>query len=269
MCHRSTIYSQESNQEIEIVSERIRLSYVDPLRCVELLKLYGVNVGNPSQAVDRTKLPIVVPMPETKFHETIPDHTKVFPKTETDPINEILLFFDEQKPEDTGRVRRIIREQIDLPARKIMIEAMVLEISSQALDELGVQWDFNPGQASNGNFINQKLDGANDNLVVGKIAYPASSTAQLDATVTNVFSEFDIRLQALVEKGSAQILSRPSVLTLDNRMAYINVSEKIPVANTKFVKDYVRLGDFREIMAGIELAVRPRVNDDGTEVSFK
>ena len=42
-----------------------------------------------------------------------------------------------------------------------------------------------------------------------------------------MFREFDIRLQALVEKGSAQILSRPSVLTLDNRMAYINVSEKI------------------------------------------
>ena len=40
-------------------------------------------------------------------------------------------------------------------------------------------------------------------------------------------------------------------------MAYINVSEKIPVANTKFVKDYVSSVDFREIMAGIELAVRP------------
>ena len=146
--------AQEVNEEIEIASERLRLSYVDPLRCVELLKLYGVNVGSPSLAVDRTKLPVVVPMPETKFHETIPDHTKVFPKTETDPINEILLFYDEQKPEDTGRVRRIIREQIDLPARKIMIEAMVLEISSQALDELGVQWDFNPDKASNGNFIN-------------------------------------------------------------------------------------------------------------------
>ena len=261
--------AQEVNEEIEIASERLRLSYVDPLRCVELLKLYGVNVGSPSLAVDRTKLPVVVPMPETKFHETIPDHTKVFPKTETDPINEILLFYDEQKPEDTGRVRRIIREQIDLPARKIMIEAMVLEISSQALDELGVQWDFNPDKASNGNLINQKLDGANDSLVLGKIAYPRASTAQFDATVTNVFREFDIRLQALVEKGSAQILSRPSVLTLDNRMAYINVSEKIPVANTKFVKDYVSSVDFREIMAGIELAVRPRVNDDGTEVSLQ
>ena len=258
----------QEEEGIEIASERLRLSYVDPVRCIELLKLYGISVGSPSQEVDRTKLPVVVPMPETKFHETIPDHTKAFPKTETDPINEILLFYNEQKPEETGRVRRIIREQIDLPARKIMIEAMVLEISSQALDELGVQWGFNSDKANGGNFVNKKLDGANDSLVLGQIAYPAGS-AQLDATVTNVFREFDIRLQALVEKGSAQILSRPSVLTLDNRMAYINVSEKIPVANTKFVKDYVSSVDFREIMAGIELAVRPRVNDDGTEVSLQ
>jgi general secretion pathway protein D len=261
--------AQEGDDEIEVASERLRLSYVDPVRCIELLKLYGVSVGSLSQEVDRSNLPVVVPMPETKFHETIPDHAKAFPKTETDPINEILLFYNEQKPEETGRVRRIIREQIDLPARKIMIEAMVLEISSQALDELGVQWGFNSGKAREGNFLNKKLDGANDSLVLGQIAYPAASTAQLDATVTNVFREFDVRLQALVEKGSAQILSRPSVLTLDNRMAYINVSEKIPVANTKFVKDYVSSVDFREIMAGIELAVRPRVNDDGTEVSLQ
>ena len=270
MCLDLTIEleAQRKNEDIEIASERLRLSYVDPIRCIELLKLYGVSVGSPSQEVDRSKLPVVVPMPETKFHETIPDHAKAFPKTETDPINEILLFYNEQKPEETGRVRRIIREQIDLPARKIMIEAMVLEISSQALDELGVQWGFNSDKANGGNFVNKKLDGANDSLVLGQIAYPAGS-AQLDATVTNVFREFDIRLQALVEKGSAQILSRPSVLTLDNRMAYINVSEKIPVANTKFVKDYVSSVDFREIMAGIELAVRPRVNDDGTEVSLQ
>ena len=269
LCIYYALNAEEKDERVEVASERIRLSYVDPLRCIDLLKLYGVNVGSPSQPVDQNKLPVVVLMPETKFHETVPDHTKAFPKTETDPINEILLFFDEQKPEATGRVRRIIREQIDLPARKIMIEAMVLEISSQALDELGVQWDLNPDRTGEGNFIKQKLDGTNNSLVFGSIVHPSVSSAQLDATVTNVFREFDIRLQALVEKRSAQILSRPSVLTLDNRMAYINVSEKIPVANTKFVKDYVSSVDFREIMAGIELAVRPRVNEDGTEVSLQ
>jgi len=101
MCLDLTIEleAQGQNEEIDIASERLRLSYVDPVRCIELLKLYGVSVGSPSQEVDRTKLPVVVPMPETKFHETIPDHAKAFPKTETDPINEILLFYNEQKPE--------------------------------------------------------------------------------------------------------------------------------------------------------------------------
>ena len=87
--------------------------------------------------------------------------------------------------------------------------------------------------------------------------------------MTNVFREFDVRFRHLWRKGLRSDSLRPSVLTLDNRMAYINVSEKIPVANTKFVKDYVSSVDFREIMAGIELAVSPRVNDDGTEVSSR
>ena len=271
----STLFGQNSENtrgvEIEMKSERIRLSYVDPSRCAQLLNFYGVTIGDPKKPIDPTQLPVVVAVPETAFHETIPDHEKVFPQTETDPINELLLFFDAAAPEKAGRVRRIIQEQIDLPARKIMIEAMVLEISSQALDQLGVEWDFNSGGEgiSDNNFIQDKLDGANDSLVLGKIAYPAAGSAQLDATITNVFSEFNVRLQALVEDGSAQVLSRPSVLTLDNRMAFINVSERIPIANTKFVKDYVSAVDFRDVVAGIQLAVRPRINRDGTEVSLQ
>lgn len=256
-----------------MTSERIRLSYVDPARCTQLLQLYGVSIGSPSTPVDPKKLPVVVPLPTTKFHETIPDHEKVFPQTEVDPINELLLFYDPSIPEAAGKIRRIIKEQVDLPARKIMIEAMVLEISSSALDELGVQWDFNRGSTavSDSNFVNTKLDGANKDgtLLIGSIAYPDPTSAQLDATITNVFREFNIRLKALVQDGSAQVLSRPSVLTLDNRMAYINVSEKIPIANTKFVKDYVSAVDFRDVTAGIELAVRPRINQDGTEVSLQ
>ena len=263
----------EEATEPSMKSERIRLSYVDPARCTQLLQLYGVSIGKPTEAVDPTKLPVVVPLPTTKFHETIPDHEKVFPQTEVDPINELLLFYDPTMPEEAGRIRRIIKEQVDLPARKIMIEAMVLEISSSALDELGVQWDFNRGGSSisDANFVNTKLDGANPDgsLLIGSIAYPDPGNAQLDATITNVFREFNVRLKALVQDGSAQVLSRPSVLTLDNRMAYINVSEKIPIANTKFVKDYVSAVDFRDVTAGIELAVRPRINQDGTEVSLQ
>jgi general secretion pathway protein D len=262
-----SLQTNSLNGEPGMVSERIRLSYVDPVRCSQLLNFYGVNLGDPKKPIDKNNLPVVVAIPQTTFHETVPDHEKVFPQTETDPINELLLFYDPSQPEEAGKIRRIITEQIDLPARKIMIEAMVLEISSQELDQLGVQWNYT-GVASDNNFANKHLDGAGSSLLLGSVEYPVSG-AQLDATVTNVFREFNVRLKALVQDGSAQVLSRPSVLTLDNRMAYINVSEKIPIANTKFVKDYVSAVDFRDVTAGIELAVRPRISEDGTEVSLQ
>jgi general secretion pathway protein D len=251
---------------IDMVSRRLRLSYIDPMRCTQLLKLYGITVGSPSAAVDPKKLPVVVALPETKFHEVVPVQSGTFPRTETDPLNELMVFYDSSDPSQFGRVVRVVREQIDIPARKIMIEAMVLEISSQALKNLGVQWDLTDN-VHGGNFIGRHLD--KDTLKIGEIVPSAVGVPQLDFSVTNAFREFNVRLKALVQEGAAEVLSRPSVLTLDNRMAYINVSEKIPIANTKFVKDYVSAVDFRDVTAGIELAVRPRINEDGTEVSLQ
>ncbi|MBT6959116.1 MAG: type II and III secretion system protein, partial [Opitutae bacterium] len=96
------------------------------------------------------------------------------------------------------------------------------------------------------------------------------SAAQLDITTTNIFREFNTRLRALVETGSAQVLSRPSVLTLDNRMATINVSEQIPIAKSRFLSNgNFASVDFSNVTAGIQLAVRPRINRNGAEVSLQ
>jgi hypothetical protein len=62
------------NGEPEMVSERIRLSYVDPVRCSQLLNFYGVNLGDPKKPIDKNNLPVVVAIPQTTFHETVPDH---------------------------------------------------------------------------------------------------------------------------------------------------------------------------------------------------
>ena len=115
---------------IDMESRRLRLSYVDPTRCTQLLKLFGVTVGSPTTVVDPKKLPVVVALPETKFHEVVPAQSGNFPRTETDPLNELMVFYDSSEPSQFGRVVRLVREKIDMPARKIMIEAMVLEISS-------------------------------------------------------------------------------------------------------------------------------------------
>ena len=264
------IHSLSAQIPENVTSKRLRLSYIAPDRCMNILKVYGFNVGTVGKPLDVKKLPVVHSLPGTKFHDTVLKQDSNFPQTETDPLNEVIIFYDRDQPEQYGQIARVIEEQIDVPARQIIIEAMVLELSSTALNELGVQWELNQPGASN--FFSEKVVDTNSNpLMIGNIAYPAiGNPAQLDITTTNIFREFNTRLRALVESGSAQVLSRPSVLTLDNRMATINVSEQIPIAKSRFLSNgnFASI-DFANLTAGIQLSVRPRINSSGSEVSMQ
>ena len=243
----------------EAGSKRLRLSYTDPKRCLQMLKIYGVSTGVSGGSIPRGQLPAVVAVPSTSSHNTIPDVKKTFPLTEADPLNEVIIFYDPEKPEQLGETMRLIRERIDVPARQIMIEAMVLEISESGLDRLGVDWTLSGGSSDF------------DELRIGDIDANADSLSdQLVIGAPDVFGEFDVDLRALVIDGDAEVLSRPSVLTLDNRMAFINVSRKIPIAETKFQGNQnISTVSFRDETVGIQLAVRPRINDAGREVSMQ
>lgn len=242
-----------------IATQRMRLSYTDPKRCLEVLKIYGINTGIPGNAIKKEQLPVVVAIPSTALHETIQDVNKSFPLTDADPLNELLIFYDRAQPSQLSRVVRMIREEIDVPARQIMIEAMVLEISETGLDRLGVEWNL-AGPSSNftelqvGDVV-ENLDNINDQLIAG---------------MPKIFGEFDVEIRALMADGEAEVLSRPSVLTLDNRMAFINVARKIPIAETKFQgNNNISTVSFRNETVGIQLAVRPRINEEGQEVSMQ
>ncbi|WPJ94885.1 ABC transporter transmembrane domain-containing protein [Coraliomargarita algicola] len=243
----------------EIETQRMRLSYTDPKRCLDVLKIYGISTGITGDAIKKAQLPVVVAMPSTAQHNTIPNTDKSFPLTDADPLNELLIFYDRSKPSQLSRVVRMIREEIDVPARQIMIEAMVLEISETGLERLGVEWNL-AGPSSNLTALQMgdvtpNLDNINDQFVVG---------------TPNIFGEFDVDIRALMTDGEAEVLSRPSVLTLDNRMAYINVARKIPIAETKFQgNNNVSTVSFRSETVGIQLAVRPRINEEGQEVSMQ
>jgi ABC-type multidrug transport system fused ATPase/permease subunit len=251
--------AQNNSAMDNIEIQRMRLSYTDPQRCLEVLKIFGVNTGITGSAIKMEQLPVVVAIPSTAQHNIIPDTDKSFPLTDADPLNELLIFYDRAQPAQLSRVARLIREQIDIPARQIMIEAMVLEISEVGLDRLGVQWEL---RTPSSKF---------SRLQLGELGTPPDGFAdELIAGIPNVFGEFNAQISALMSDGEAEVLSRPSVLTLDNRMAYINVSRKIPIAETKFQgNNNVATVSFRDETVGIQLAVRPRINEEGQEVSMQ
>ncbi|MFP4166632.1 MAG: ABC transporter transmembrane domain-containing protein [Opitutales bacterium] len=254
--------SEEKVPLYELNSKRIRLSHTSAERCLKMLDIYGINTGSPGNRIERGKLPLVIKVPPTDFHNTIAGMKENFPMTDSDPMNELVVFYDPDHSEQLRIVMRLIEEDIDIAARQIMIEAMILEISETGLDELGVEWSLaNPGSNFN-------------RLQIGELGEGVDSLDDVDSPLRlgtpEVFGEFDVTLKALMSKGKAEVLSRPSVLTLNNRMATINVSEKIPIAETKFQgNNNISTVNFRNEEVGIQLAVRPRANLEGGEVSMQ
>ena len=250
----------------EIASKRITLSYIDPVRATQLLTLHGYTIGKPGEPVDPKNLPVIIPLPGTTFHEIIPKPEEKFPQTETDPLNELVIFHDPSIPSQLSGIIAKINSEIDKPARQIIIEAMILEVSSTALIEMGIKWDKAEGA---NNFIGSNLS----TLSIGSLQHPATGAALELVTkggTNGILEGLNAQIKALVREGQAEVLSRPSVLALDNRMAYINVSEDIPIANTSYSTsgNYANTS-FTIKKAGITLSLRPRIDTEGKEVSMQ
>ncbi len=256
--------TRAGTNEVKVVSKRVTLSYIDPVRAGQMLSLHGFVVGKPEEKIDKTKLPVIVPLPSTTFHEAIPKVGEKFPLTETDPIGELVVFYDENQPGQISSVIATLREHIDVPARQIIIEAMILEISSTALREMGVKWSRAPGARESGNFINSHLS----ELSIGSLKHPATDAA-LALTTKGIFHDINAQIKALVRDGQAEVLSRPSVLALNNRMAYISVSEDVPIARSSYAKADYQSTSFSKEKVGITLALRPRIDATGEEVSMQ
>jgi subfamily B ATP-binding cassette protein MsbA len=240
----------------EMTTHRLRLSYTSPERCVQMLQLYGFSIGQAGKPVDAKKLPTVVALPSTAAHDILPKMGTGFKPTDTDPIGDLIVFYDSAHPEQLSQVLRTVQRDIDLPARQIMLEAMVMEVSETALDRLGIEWsrDISSGDV--------KLGDVTEGL--GDI------TGQLTVNVNDMFYDFSMKLRALIREGEAEVISRPSVLTLDNRMAFINVSDQIPIPQSQYHSNAeVSTVNFKDKEVGIQLAIRPRINDDGEEVSLQ
>lgn len=281
----------------DLRSELIKLSYVDSGRCLAILKSLGYQVIEytdggksigksqiikPSAPVDPGQLPIILAMPGPDAVDLVgpaqaasgafglaitPSVASDLPNmTSAAPLMELMVLYDPANPKQFADVLRRIRRTVDLPAKQILIEAMVLEISSTGLQKLGIKWDL-----ENPLSIGSDTDNV-EQIKLGRLpSFDNGEEAVLDITVSDISNHWRAQLQALIRTGDAEILSRPSVLTLDSRQASIRVGEEIPVAKSfRGVSggDFVQL-DFAYIPIGILLNVRPRVTAGFDEVSMQ
>ncbi len=143
-------------------------------------------------------------------------------------------------------IYRQLIEQLDVPSTLIEIEAMIVDVNSDNVSELGVTWGAKAGNATFG-YSDFGLSPSNG---LPLDAAASLSPGTLGLSVTNVLAA---RLRALETKGAANILSQPSILTADNMGALIDLSDTFYIQTTG-----ERVATVTPVTVGTSLRVTPR-----------
>ena len=166
-------------------------------------------------------------------------------------------------------------DQLDKPTPQVLIEAFIVEANKDVARELGIQWGglVRSGKGTGVGFGTGRDSGVLGDTV-GTAVDPVSGTVvDLPAQALSGFEPFSLgliyqnigdvllttQLSALQDKGKLNILSSPSITTLDNQTAFIESGEDIPFQT---VEDGEVNVEFKK--AVLSLRVTPHVIDDRT-----
>lgn len=167
-------------------------------------------------------------------------------------------------PVQVRTLERIV-QQLDQPRSQVLIHAAIVEISGDIIETLGVQWGVNTGSAQGGiNFpgTNVQIGG----LSSGDAKLPEGAVLQLGG------DRFNALISALASDTNNNVLSTPSLLTLDNQEAEILVGQNVPFETGS----YTGTGEgsqnpFTTVTRqdiGISLKIKPHIND-GTSLRLE
>jgi general secretion pathway protein D len=156
--------------------------------------------------------------------------------------------------------------QLDTRRPQVLIEAAIVEVSGDVSEQLGVQLGFGaavpPGgfAATSFSTTGPSLDGILTLLGVPSAAAIAPGGVSIGLARGD---KFGLLLQALGTSTKANLLSTPSITTLDNQAAEIIVGQNVPFRTGSFDSDGNGQNAFTTIErkdVGITMRVVPRVN---------
>ena len=68
--------------------------------------------------------------------------TYLHEQTSGAPEQRLFIVYDKNSPESLNSLLELLRNELDIPAKQVVIEALVVEVDSEELDELGVKYDI-------------------------------------------------------------------------------------------------------------------------------
>ena len=190
------------------------------------------------------------------------------------PTNSIII----TASEPMYRSLRTVIDTLDQRRLQVYVEALIVEVSTGRAAEFGVQWNG----ATNVNGGSTLFGGTNFSTTVGSNilgigANPATigtglnvglinGTITIPGTNTQV-ANLQLLARALEGDSSANVLSTPNVLTLDNEEAKIIVGQNVPFITGSFTTAAsTATNPFQTIERkdiGLTLRVTPQVSEGG------
>lgn len=156
-------------------------------------------------------------------------------------------------PEPDVKMATKILEELDVPQPLIRIDAALVEVTSGALDQLGVDWKW----ADGGFNFGIKLDPTADTGNLGTGKFTGGTTP---------LSSFSAALSALVEKRKANVLASPNIACLDREDAFIFIGEQRRFVGSSVVNatNQTLVQGTETVPVGVALLVCPMSHPDGS-----
>ncbi|MCO2691453.1 type II secretion system protein GspD [Pseudomonas aeruginosa] len=174
--------------------------------------------------------------------------------------NALILLAD---PDTVNALEDIVR-QLDVPRAQVLVEAAIVEISGDIQDAVGVQWAINKGGMGG-----TRTNFGNTGLSIGTLLQALKDDKPPvlpDGAIVGIgSSSFGALVTALSANSKSNLLSTPSLLTLDNQKAEILVGQNVPfntgsyTTNSEGSSNPFTTVERKDI--GVNLKVTPHIND--------
>ncbi len=192
-------------------------------------------------------------------------------------LNAIVVRAD---PGTMSEIQEILR-QLDIRRAQVLIEAAIVEVSVDATRAIGIEAGVADAGGKSVPFASTTLNGIISNLLssisatvvdgkidpvqgIASVGSPTLAVARLDPDGVS----FGAILNAIAINTSADLLSTPSILTLDNEQASILAGQTVPFRTGSFTSTNNGASNpFTTIQRqdiGIELTVTPHIHDDSS-----
>lgn len=162
-------------------------------------------------------------------------------------------------PSDIAQARKLI-QSLDQPTYQILIEASIVQANNEVARQLGVQWGVfdvsNRGDLTTG--ITPNAEGFNSNFPAG--FNPIGAGFVYGASRVRGSQILQAQLSALQKDGRLNIVSRPSITTLDQLTAIIESGEERPFASSAG-SGLAAVSQIEFKKAALRLEVTPHVID--------